>query len=201
MLNSQFIRVQNRSEYPPQEKNPKGEVHEDEGFISYDRARQRLVLRQFHVEGFVNQYVQESDSPWCSRANRSRTFQPAGALVRRTSSMGLTSSRKSSSSRRPESPSPSTHAPIQPGEVNRARSKRRPSRRPRSWGRAGWSHSASSRSGSCVQPSRADRPGSAALGTVRTARISKATKRVVRSARSSVPRTMFIAAVRSAARA
>lgn len=26
-----------------------------------DRARKRLVLRQFHVEGFFNQYVQETD--------------------------------------------------------------------------------------------------------------------------------------------
>lgn len=58
-LNGRFIRVRNRSEYPPQEKNPKGEVHEDEGFFSVDRTRQRLVLRQFHVEGFVNQYVED----------------------------------------------------------------------------------------------------------------------------------------------
>jgi hypothetical protein len=42
-----------------QEKNPKGEVHEDRGFISFDRARKRLVLRQFHGEGFVNQYVED----------------------------------------------------------------------------------------------------------------------------------------------
>lgn len=27
------------------------------GFLSYDKAAQKLVLRQFHVEGFVNQYV------------------------------------------------------------------------------------------------------------------------------------------------
>ena len=60
-LNGRFIRVRNRSEYPAQEKNPKGEVHEDEGFLSFDRARKRLVLRQFHVEGFVNQYVQEGE--------------------------------------------------------------------------------------------------------------------------------------------
>lgn len=62
-LNGRFIRANNRSVYPPQDKNPKGETHEDEGFLSYDRARKRLVLRQFHVEGFVNQYVQEPDSP------------------------------------------------------------------------------------------------------------------------------------------
>jgi hypothetical protein len=63
VLNSRYIRVRNRSEYPPQEKNPKGEIHEDEGYLSYDRARKRIVLRQFHVEGFVNQYVQDPDSP------------------------------------------------------------------------------------------------------------------------------------------
>jgi hypothetical protein len=61
-LDNRFIRVRNRSEYPPQEKNAKGEVHEDEGFISFDRTRRKLVLRQFHVEGFVNQYVEDDDS-------------------------------------------------------------------------------------------------------------------------------------------
>jgi hypothetical protein len=61
-LNGRFVRVRNRSEYPIQEKNPKGEVHEDEGFFSFDRGRKRLVLRQFHVEGFVNQYVQDPES-------------------------------------------------------------------------------------------------------------------------------------------
>src|SRR4051794_21897987 len=28
--------------------------------ISVDKSRKRLVLRQFHVEGFVNQFVQEA---------------------------------------------------------------------------------------------------------------------------------------------
>lgn len=59
VLRDRFIEVRNTSTYPPQEKNPKGEVHEDVGFISSDRARNRLVLRQFHVEGFVNQFVQD----------------------------------------------------------------------------------------------------------------------------------------------
>ena len=27
--------------------------------ISYDRARQRYIFRQFHTEGFVNTYMQE----------------------------------------------------------------------------------------------------------------------------------------------
>ena len=61
-LNGKFIRVQNRSEYPVQDKNPKGEIHQDEGFISFDRNRKKLVLRQFHVEGFVNQYVEDDSS-------------------------------------------------------------------------------------------------------------------------------------------
>ena len=60
VLNSRFIHGRNRTEYPPQEKNPKGEVHEDESWFSFDRARKRLVLRQFHVEGFVNEYVQDA---------------------------------------------------------------------------------------------------------------------------------------------
>lgn len=57
VLNSKFLFVQNKSTYAPQEKNPKGEVHEDWGFVSYDKARETYVFRQFHVEGFVNQYV------------------------------------------------------------------------------------------------------------------------------------------------
>ena len=61
-LGSRFIRVRNRSTYPPQEKTPKGETHEDEGFFSYDRARKRIVLRQFHIEGFVNTYAQDADA-------------------------------------------------------------------------------------------------------------------------------------------
>jgi hypothetical protein len=61
-LKDRFIQVNNRSTYPPQEKNPKGETHEDVGFMSYDKAAQKLVLRQFHVEGFVNHYVLDSIS-------------------------------------------------------------------------------------------------------------------------------------------
>lgn len=61
-LSSRFIHGRNRSEYAPQEKSPKGEIHEDEGWFSFDRARKRIVVRQFHVEGFVNQYVQDTES-------------------------------------------------------------------------------------------------------------------------------------------
>jgi hypothetical protein len=61
-LREQFIEERHTSTYPPQEKNPKGEVHEHLSYISYDRARKLLVLRQFHVERFVIQYVQEAES-------------------------------------------------------------------------------------------------------------------------------------------
>ncbi|HEY6547325.1 MAG TPA: heme-binding beta-barrel domain-containing protein [Vicinamibacteria bacterium] len=61
-LNGRFIQVNSQSTYPPHEKNPKGEVHEEIGFISYDKAAKKLVLRQFHIEGFVNHYVLDSIS-------------------------------------------------------------------------------------------------------------------------------------------
>jgi len=63
-LKDRFIQGNGKSTYPPQDKNPKGEVHEDGGFISYsyDKAAQKLVFRQFHVEGFVNHYVLDSIS-------------------------------------------------------------------------------------------------------------------------------------------
>jgi THAP4-like, heme-binding beta-barrel domain len=61
VLDGRFIEVRNRSLYAPQEENP-GEDHRDVGYISFDSARGKHVLRQFHVEGFVNQYVHESTS-------------------------------------------------------------------------------------------------------------------------------------------
>jgi len=56
VLGDKFLQVKNKSTYPPQKENPKGEVHEDWGLFSYDRTRKQFVLRQFHIEGFVNQY-------------------------------------------------------------------------------------------------------------------------------------------------
>lgn len=56
VLNERFIQIVNRSTYPRQEKNPKGEKHEDIGFFSYDKPAKKFVLRQFHIEGFVNQF-------------------------------------------------------------------------------------------------------------------------------------------------
>jgi hypothetical protein len=61
-LGGKFILVRHTSVYPPQEKNPKGETHEDVGYMSFDKARRRLVFRQFHIEGFVNHYVAETEA-------------------------------------------------------------------------------------------------------------------------------------------
>ena len=62
IFGSKFIEIRNKSTYKPQPKNPKGEVHEDVGYISYDKMRKTFVLRQFHKEGFVNQYKLEKIS-------------------------------------------------------------------------------------------------------------------------------------------
>ncbi len=62
ILNKNFIEIKNKSTFPPTENNPKGEVHEDIGYFSYDKALKKFKLRQFHIEGFVNEYVLDSIS-------------------------------------------------------------------------------------------------------------------------------------------
>ena len=57
VLNGKYLEVKGKAVFEPQEKNQKGEVHQDWGLFSYDRIRGKFVLRQFHIEGFVNQYV------------------------------------------------------------------------------------------------------------------------------------------------
>jgi len=56
ILERQYLHERNRSDYPAQAANPKGEIHEHWSILSYDKLRQTVVLRQFHVEGFVNTY-------------------------------------------------------------------------------------------------------------------------------------------------
>ena len=63
ILKGKYIQINHKSVYAPQEKNPKGvKTHEDIGFFSYDCVRKQFVLRQFHVEGFVNQFKAETIS-------------------------------------------------------------------------------------------------------------------------------------------
>ena len=63
VLDEQFIQLYDRSVYEPQERNPEGEIHEEIGYFSFDRNRQKRILREFHVEGFVTQYVLEAWDP------------------------------------------------------------------------------------------------------------------------------------------
>jgi hypothetical protein len=61
-LNGRFLSARNKSVYAPKSAEAKPEVHEDFGMYSYDRALKKVVLRQFHGEGFVNEYTLDSIS-------------------------------------------------------------------------------------------------------------------------------------------
>ncbi|MDP3025662.1 MAG: hypothetical protein Q8O10_09035 [candidate division Zixibacteria bacterium] len=63
VLNNRYLEFSGKLVFEPQDKSKKGEVYEDIGFVSYDRMRKKFVLRQFNMEGFVNQYVLDSLSP------------------------------------------------------------------------------------------------------------------------------------------
>jgi hypothetical protein len=60
VLNKKYIEVKNKTIYPVSKEQPKGYVHEDVGYISNDKTRKTFVFRQFHGEGFVNQYILDS---------------------------------------------------------------------------------------------------------------------------------------------
>lgn len=60
VLNKRYIEVRNKTVYPVTKEKPKGYVHEDVGYISYDKSRKKFIFRQFHGEGFVNQYTLDS---------------------------------------------------------------------------------------------------------------------------------------------
>ena len=86
VLGDKFLHEQNVSTYPPQPKNPKGEVHEHWSVFSHDRARHTLVLRQFHQEGFVNQYAMTPGSPAGSVVFETEALEnvPSGWKARET---------------------------------------------------------------------------------------------------------------------
>ena len=56
VLGDRFVHERNVTTYPAQAANPKGEVHEHWSLLDFDRQRDTIVLRQFHQEGFVNEY-------------------------------------------------------------------------------------------------------------------------------------------------
>jgi hypothetical protein len=57
VMNKKYIKVTHESHFKPTEKKPKGEHHIDNGFISFDKIRNKIIYRQFNNEGFVNQYI------------------------------------------------------------------------------------------------------------------------------------------------
>jgi hypothetical protein len=58
-LDKNFIVAKNKSVFLPNKVNQKGAVHEDIGYISFDKKLKCFKIRQFHVEGFVNEYQLE----------------------------------------------------------------------------------------------------------------------------------------------
>ncbi len=56
IMDKTYLFAKNTSTFPPQEKNPDGEVHRDWQFFSYDRSAKKLALRQFHSESFIIEY-------------------------------------------------------------------------------------------------------------------------------------------------
>ncbi len=85
VLGNKYLEVRNKSTYPAQPQNSKGEVHEDWGMISFDRARKKLILRQFHIEGFVNQYaVEETGDGFVRFTSEAIENIPTGYRARET---------------------------------------------------------------------------------------------------------------------
>lgn len=57
VMTDQYIEVINQSKFEPTDNKPEGELHEDKGFISFDKMRNLIVFRQFNIEGYVNTYL------------------------------------------------------------------------------------------------------------------------------------------------
>lgn len=58
-MNCRYLRVEGRSVYTKQDKNPKGETHESMDVWSFDRGRSKWVLRTFDSLGFVTTYAED----------------------------------------------------------------------------------------------------------------------------------------------
>jgi hypothetical protein len=84
VLGDKYVEVRNTSTYEPQEKNPQGEVHQDFGFISWDKARKTYVFRQFHGEGFVTTYLGEPTADGIVFTSEAIENIPAGFRARET---------------------------------------------------------------------------------------------------------------------
>jgi hypothetical protein len=61
-LNGKFLFQRDKSVYQPEDPAAKPLVHEDFGVFSYDTNLKKVVWRQFHSEGIVNEYALDSVS-------------------------------------------------------------------------------------------------------------------------------------------
>jgi hypothetical protein len=61
-MNGHFLSQRDKSVYQPADPAAKPLLHEDFGFFSYDSSLKKVVWRQFHSEGLVNEYSLESVS-------------------------------------------------------------------------------------------------------------------------------------------
>ena len=62
-LNGHFLSQRDKSVYQAADRAAKPVVHEDLGFFSYDGEQKKILWRQFHSEGYVNEYILDSVSP------------------------------------------------------------------------------------------------------------------------------------------
>jgi len=62
-LNHHFLSQRDTSVYEGTQPGAAPVSHEDFGMFSYDSEQKKIFWRQFHSEGFVNEYVLESVSP------------------------------------------------------------------------------------------------------------------------------------------
>jgi hypothetical protein len=61
-MNGKFLFQRDSSVYQPSDPAGKPLAHEDFGVFSYDTSLKKIIWRQFHSEGFVNEYALESVS-------------------------------------------------------------------------------------------------------------------------------------------
>ena len=61
-LNGHFLSQRDKSVYQPEAPATKPLVHEDFGMFSYDANQKKILWRQYHSEGMVNEYTLESVS-------------------------------------------------------------------------------------------------------------------------------------------
>lgn len=82
VLDDHFIEVSNESWFQPTKDKPKGEHHLDRGMISFDKSQNQIIYRQFHNEGFVNEYVLvdslSTDSTFVFLTRNIENFVPGG---------------------------------------------------------------------------------------------------------------------------